>query len=354
VFVAVLLCAVLLCAWIIFIGSKNPPIDHKVSSVALSSTGRWLAAGTSQGRITVWDQTRPDAPKQIVFPHGSLNGLQFSPDEHALAIASEDLGMYAPAESAAPQLLRSDHGNYGSVRFSRDGQTLLVISAASLVETIDVHSGALRLRICCSSFYGEAVFTPDGQTIANSGHWPSLWDARSGQLIGRLTASREFATFRPIAFDAIRDAVLMGSQDGRVYAWNLRTRQPMAVSPPQPAYVDALAISRNGWVIFAGLGNAVQFWNPDSGQRRSLPAARPTSNLVLGPDGASIIFGSADGTVEFWDLRTTSSRQEDSGAIRRWVTFAGRCMRERRLTRRRRTSVCPRNNSKPRYRASKS
>jgi WD40 repeat protein len=48
----------------------------------------------------------------------------------------------------------------------------------------------------------------------------------------------------------------------------------------------------------------MQLWNPDTGQRRSLPTARPTSNLGLGPDGASIIFGTADGNIEFWDVRT--------------------------------------------------
>ena len=67
VVVAVSLCAVFLCAWIVFIDSKNPPVDRKVSNVALSSSGRWLAAGTAHGNITVWDQTRPDAPKQFAF-----------------------------------------------------------------------------------------------------------------------------------------------------------------------------------------------------------------------------------------------------------------------------------------------
>jgi WD40 repeat protein len=105
-------------------------------------------------------------------------------------------------------------------------------------------------------------------------------------------------------FDASRDAILMGSQDGRVYAWNLKTRQRIEVSPPQSAYVDTLAVSKNGWVIFAGFGNNVQLWNPDTGQRRSLLAARPTSNIALGPDGTSIIFGTADGAIESWDLRT--------------------------------------------------
>ena len=104
---------------------------EEVSSVALSGTARWLAAGTAQGRITIWDQTRPDAPRQIAFPRGSSNDLQFSPDERALVIAAEDLGICAPAESAAPRLLRSDRANYGSARFSRDGQTLLAITGAN-------------------------------------------------------------------------------------------------------------------------------------------------------------------------------------------------------------------------------
>jgi WD40 repeat protein len=303
VVVAVSFCAAFLCAWIVFIGSKNPPVDRMVSNVALSGSGRWLAAGTAQGKITLWDQTRPDAPLQIAFPHGSLNDLHFSPDEHVLAIASEDLGLYTSEVSAAARVLRSDHANYGSARFSLDGHDLLVLTGTGVIETIDAHSGAVQLKVCCSSIYGDAVFTPDGQEIVNAGHWPRLWDARSGRLIATLTANREFSAFRPITFDTSRDAILLGSQDGRVYAWDLKTRRRISVSPPQPAYVDALAVSTNGWVFFAGFGRDLQLWNPDTGGRRSLPAARPTSNLVLGPDGTSIIFGTADGTIEYWDLR---------------------------------------------------
>ena len=304
VVVAVSLCAVFLCFCIVFVGSKNPPVDRRVSNLSLSASGRWLAAGTAQGKITVWDQTRPEAPQQITFPYGSLNDLHFSPHEDVLAIAAEDLGIYTLAAPAAPKLLRSDHANYGSVRFSLNGQDLLVITGNGVIQTIDGHSGAMRLKVCCSSIYGDVVFTPDGLEIAGAGHWPSLWDARSGGLIATLTADREFYAFRPIVFDASRTAILLGSQDGRVYAWDLKTKQRIALSPPRPAYVDTIAVSTNGWVIFAGFGSDIQLWNPDTGQRRSLPPARPTSNLVFGSDGTSIIFGTADGTIETWDIGT--------------------------------------------------
>ena len=162
---AVSLCAVFLCAWIVFIGSENPPTDRRISNVAWSASGKWLAAGTAQGKITVWDQTRPDAPQKIAFSHGPLNDLRFSPDEHVLAIASEDLGIYDLTKSAGPRLLRSDHEHYGSVRFSQYGQTLLVITAASLMETIDTQSGALRLKICCYSYYGEVASLQTGRPL---------------------------------------------------------------------------------------------------------------------------------------------------------------------------------------------
>jgi WD40 repeat protein len=241
---------------------------------------------------------------RIDFHQGQLNDLQFSPDETLLAIASRDLGIYDLGQSAALRLLRSDGRNYGTVRFSRDGQTVLVITGTAQIETLDAHSGATRLSVCCSSIYGEVTFTPDGRAIANAGHWPGVWGARSGKLLGRLTATRQFYTFRPIAFDDARGTILMGSQDGRVYVWDLATKRLVAVSAPQSEYVDTLAVTAKGWVAYAGFDKTLRLWNPQSGQQRSLPAARPTSNLILGADGASILFGTEDGSIEHWDTRT--------------------------------------------------
>jgi WD40 repeat protein len=233
-----------------------------------------------------------------------LNDLQFSPDERLLAIAGTDLGLYSLEPSAAPRFLRSDGRNYGTVRFSHDGQSVLVVTGAGTIELLDVRSGATRLNICCSTVYGEVAFTPDERSIANAGHWPGLWDSRSGQLIARLTKDRQFHAFGPIAFDVVgqvpdlpHGTILMGSQDGRVYCWDLTTRRLTAMSPAHPEHVNTIAVSSTGLVAYAGFGGIVRLWDPRTGQEQSLTAARPTSNLVLGPDGASIVFGTAEGEL---------------------------------------------------------
>ena len=286
------------------IHSRIPKINHALSSLVLSRTGRWLASGTQGGQIIVRDQESGNLSQQVDFTGGPLNDLQFSPDERSLAIAGESLAIYSLESPTAFRLLRDDGRNYGSVRYSEDGTTLLVITGEGAIETIDARSGVTRLHMCCSSVYGEVTFTPDGQAIVSAGHWPRIWDPRSGQLLAALTANRQFETFRPIAFDPRRNTVVMGSQDGRVYAWDLATKQLIGRSAAQPAYVDILAVAGDGRILFAGFGKSLRVWNPGSGDQRLWPDARPASNLILSRDGELVTFGTSNGTIETWDTRS--------------------------------------------------
>jgi WD40 repeat protein len=286
-------------AGMFFLARKTRPVERRVSNVALSRSGRWIAAGTSQGRISVWDGWADASPRRVEFSHGPLNDLQFSPDEQTLAAAGMDLGLYSREHPAATRWLRSDHRNYGTVRFSRDGQAVLVITGLGTIEVLDAASGAVRLSICCSTVYGEVAFTPDEQNIVNAGHQPRFWDPRSGELVAPLTKDREVETFGPVAFD--RGTILMGSQDGRVYQWDLATRQPIAMSPAHAEYVNTIAVLSTGLVAHAGFGKSVWLWNPQTGEERAVAGAAPTSNLIAGADGGSLLFGTADGQIEVWD-----------------------------------------------------
>jgi WD40 repeat protein len=178
---------------------------------------------------------------------------------------------------------------------------VLVVTGRGRIEILDRQTGATRLSICCSTVYGEVVFTPDERMIANAGHWPRLWDAHSGELVAPLTKDREIETLGPIAFDRARGTMFMGSQDGRVYCWDLATRRLVATSPAHPEYVNTIAVLNTDLIAHAGFGKTVWLWNPQTGEERSLAGAVPSSNLNSSQDGASLLFGTGDGQVELWD-----------------------------------------------------
>jgi WD40 repeat protein len=278
----------------------NREPDRRIVSVAVSFSGRWIAAGTRAGSITVLDRERPGTLRRIQADSSEPNDLQFSPDERLLAIANRGLSVLSVEIQSQPRILRSDGRNYGTARFSTDGRRLLTITGSATVEVLDTNSGALQLKICCSTIYGETTFTPDSMVIVTAGHWPAFWDVRSGKLARRLTGDREFQTFRPIAFDPMRGWVLMGSQDGRVYCWDMRTGQRTATSQGHSGYVDSIIVEDSPWIAYSTFGGAVRLWNPDSQSDRLLgPTA--TSNLVVGTQPHSLFFGTETGFVELWD-----------------------------------------------------
>jgi hypothetical protein len=289
--------------WIFLGGSKAPPDTRKITVLALSSTGRWLAAGTSAGLIRIWEEGRTLPLQEIRESHGALNDLRFSPDERQLAIANGNLSLVTMDRPGRIDVVRDDDANYGNARFSADGREVLVITGQSLLEVIEIATRRTTLKACCSSIYGEVAFSPDDAFIFNAGHHPSVWDARSGRLVTRLTSARAFHAFGPIAFDIPRNLVYMGSQDGRVYAWDMNTRQLRTISQAQTGYVNTISVvGKTGWIVYSAFGGVVQMWNPGTGEQRQVVNARTTSNLLFDASNNLVLLGTDKGEVEAWDI----------------------------------------------------
>jgi WD40 repeat protein len=296
--------AALLLGFLSVLVVQSPPKEKNpsVRVLAVSSTGKWTAGGTSDGTIRIWNLKDAPPTSKTLESTGKLNDLRFSGADKYLAVANQDITLVSLQSGDAQRAVRDDHANYGVVRFSADERSLLTVNGKGAIIAIDLTTGAVRPGHCCTSIWGEVDFTPDGSRVVWAGHWPGLWDLRSGTLAGRLTEGRQFMTFGPIAWDA-GGTVFMGSQDGRVYQWDLETRKLLRTSPPQPGYVHSIAVLGNGgWIAYAGESGPVHLWHPQTGASRTVQAARTTSNLVFDGSRNRAALGTASGTVEFWDL----------------------------------------------------
>ncbi len=271
-------------------------------NVAVSSTGRWLAAGTRYGSVMVC-ASEGHTCETFNTKAGELNDLRFSPDERFLAIANDNIQLVTLDRRKGSFWLRNDKRKYGTVRFDKSGTELLTINSQSEIELIDVRSHAALTRFCCSSFYGEVAFLGNDMRIANAGHWPRIW-TRSGQLVTSLAGDREYETFRPIAVDEEGQTIFMGSQDGRVYAWSLGDFTLSERSPAQADYVDTIAlVPKAQLVAYCSFGKPIHLWNVAGYRKAEILNAKSSSNIVSLPDGVSILFGTNSGTVQVWNLK---------------------------------------------------
>ena len=280
--------------------SRHREPSRVVRSVALSADSRWLASGSVNGHVRILDLRDPLVPARVLEFPGNLNDLRFSPDSNYLAVANRNIAIVPISGGGGVRVVRKDEANNGAVRFSPDGRSILTINGKGAVQIVDRATASVRTLYCCSSIWGDVDFSPDGNRVVWAGHWPSVWDLRSGSLAGRLTASREETTFGPVG---IGDAIYMGSQDGRVHRWDLETRRAIGKSPPLSGYVRSVALlGASGWVAYSATGGPVHLWNPATGAARIVEAARASSNLVFDAVGDRVALGTAAGNLEFWDL----------------------------------------------------
>jgi WD40 repeat protein len=281
---------------------KRPEVSPGgIRFVAISRSGRWAGSGTGNGRIRIHDMQGHLAVRAIIADQGALNDLQFSPDERYLAVANRNLTLFTLADGQPSRRLREDFANYGASRFSNDGRAILTITGSGQIMVLGLKNGEADFSVCCSTIYGDVAFLERDQKVVSAGHWPAIWDRKAGVAGLRLTPARVEMTFGPIAITQAGDQVYLGSQDGRVHRWDLRTRSFLDTSPALSGYVTSIAVLNENWIAFSSTG-VVQLWNPATGESRRVQEAKPSSNLWFDASTGLTVFGKESGEIEYWDL----------------------------------------------------
>jgi WD40 repeat protein len=281
----------------------------EVASVAYSPDGRWLASGSADATVKVWDMMTRREPLSLKGHTGGVGSVQFSPDGTRLATGSADHTVRVWHMPSGQELLtlrghtRSDSG----VVFSPDGKRLASGSANNTVKVWDAQTGREVLTI--KGFTGavsSVVFSPDGKrlavgtTLSGRGQIDpvKVWDAQTGQEIMTLKGPGERLAFSPNG-----KLLASGLQNYTVTLWDAATGQELRIlTGDSPVW--RVAFSPDGQQLAAAhQSGVVILWDPATGQQ--LRTIRGHTSRVRGvafsPDGRRLASGSLDRSVKTWD-----------------------------------------------------
>src|SRR5450432_3351480 len=217
----------------------------RVSSVDWSPDGQWLASGSYDGSVRIWD-TQEVANLLVREKSGLIEAVVWSPDSRLLASCSED----------------------GLVLISR-------VVDGSLVRSFK-HTGPVSAL--CWSPDGEQLVS--GMTEGANGVL-SFWDVRQGALVRTLEGHSGYIW--SIDWSREHDLLVSAASDGTVRWWNPEQGVPLAMVQAHEAWARAVRISPDGTMVAScGEDGAISLWDMLSHQHlATLRVERPYERLNI-------------------------------------------------------------------------
>ena len=197
--------------------------DHKVRRMAFSPRGRFLATSEMNNRtVKLWDTSTGQLIAKYDFRFSTM-GLAFSPDGKCLAVGggSKNLFIVNPLDGQMISHLAELESGVERVVFSSDGRLLAAYDWAGNVVVWNTLTNRRisRFRVTPSSGPSMA-FTPDANRLAIAAedqHEISLWNPRTGELVGTLIGHD--ASITSLAFSPDGLTLASGDDAGVVRLW---------------------------------------------------------------------------------------------------------------------------------------
>ncbi|PPQ99530.1 hypothetical protein CVT24_005320 [Panaeolus cyanescens] len=290
--------------------------ERSVNAVAFSRDGKFVASGSGDRTVCVWDAETGDLISTPLEGHtSSVNSVAFSGDGRKVASGSDDwsVGVW-DAESGeiivGPLL---GHSNVvSSVAFSQCSNFIISGSHDNTIRLWDISDPD---NVSCQIFSGHTggvtavAFSVDDLFIASGSfdRTVRIWDRNSGDCIyGPFEGHSSWINC--VAFSPDGGRVASASEDETIQLWDIM--QGDVASAPWEGHTDSvtsIAFSSDGKRVVSGSHDeTLRIWDVDSGELVGGAFTGHTNGVMsvaFSSDGRRLVSGSRDETIRIWDAR---------------------------------------------------
>lgn len=285
----------------------------EVSSLNFSPDGRHLVTSTGQentwatGRVDVWESATGRRAGPAVTVQGRAYAARFSSDGKRVVAATARGTQVWTWDAHPPEFVRLGKQITRSALFSPDDRYILTVGVFKDAQVWDARSGQpIGRPLIHDAQLWDAAFNADTSQVvtATSAGVLRVWATASGEPVS--PPLRHTASVRQFAFAPDGRHLLATSTDGAVRVWDLSGSDTGSRLLPVKGWITDLCFSSASLLATADADGNVQFWNPANGKPNGDPLRHPTglTCCAASQDGRLLAAGTRTGVIQVWDLRS--------------------------------------------------
>lgn len=238
--------------------------------VAFGPSGRWLATGTPEGAVTLWDATSGREIRTMRLPEHTCQCLAVGHGGKRLVVGCRDgtIQLWDPASGALIRTWRGHSGRVDGVALSPDESLVATTGPDGHLCFWETRTGRSVRSIGHTSPVSTVAFSPDGRFVAAAGvdQVIRLWEAGTGRTAGTLLGHTD--RVYEVAFSPDGQRLVSGSADGTARLWDVESGRELLSLPGAAISVWGVAFSADGLQI-AAADLQIKLWDATSALMKS-------------------------------------------------------------------------------------